>query len=322
MNPTISIITPSLNQGRFIGETIESVISQEGDFYIDFIVMDGGSDDGSIEVIRKYGSLLNKGEWDVRCRGIRYRSESGADKGQGVAINRGFELAEGSIVAWLNSDDCYLPGTLSKICAFFEGHSELDVVYGKSHFVDSSGRIVGEYPTDTFSYGMLARFNYLSQPSVFFRKGVLSVVGNLDPDLKFVMDYDLWIRMARRFRFAYLPEFLSLYRLHKDSKTVSDKCAAANHLECLKTVMKHYRIAPFNRVYAYCHHELRGGRQPRSGALLSALTLFSSVVRYLSYNRGIVMEDLKMLGPKKIAKYWSDFYRGRLPGDPGNNIQR
>ena len=118
--PVISIVTPSYNQGEFLEETLVSVLSQEGDFFLDYLVIDGASTDGSLEIIRRYAELLEKDEWPVRCRGIRYRWMSEPDNGQSDALMKGFNLAEGEILAWLNSDDVYLPGALQKVTSFLK----------------------------------------------------------------------------------------------------------------------------------------------------------------------------------------------------------
>src|SRR4030065_468365 len=106
----VSIVTPSYNQGKFIAETIESVLSQEGDFYIDYIIMDGGSADNSLEIINKYDQLLKKGRWSVKSRGIKYSFTSKKDKGQSDALKIGFSQAAGEILCWINSDDRLTPG--------------------------------------------------------------------------------------------------------------------------------------------------------------------------------------------------------------------
>src|ERR1035437_9764873 len=111
-HPVISIVTPSYNQGEFLAETIESVISQEGEFHIDYIIVDGASTDTSVEIIRHYDELLNERNWSIKCCGIRFRWTSGKDKGQTDALMKGFRIAKGDVYAWLNSDDTYLPGAL------------------------------------------------------------------------------------------------------------------------------------------------------------------------------------------------------------------
>jgi glycosyltransferase involved in cell wall biosynthesis len=313
MLPTISVITPSFNQGKFLEETILSVIGQEGEFYLDYTIVDGGSTDSSVDIIRKYDTLIREGRYPIRCRDIRYRWVSEKDAGQAHAINKGFEMADGTILAWLNSDDVYLDRTLKKVVDTFEQNTGPDVVYGKAHFIDSAGGIIGKYPTGPFTYRMMAAFNYVCQPSVFFRKEVLDKTGPLNQELKFVMDYDLWIRMAVHFNFTYLPEFLSSYRLHEESKTISEAVAFSNHEECLKTVMRYYNWAPFNRVYGYCYHMIKY-RMPliRPRFVLVLLTLFFSAAKYLQINKGIRLDDLRMINSgnvKKLSKDWIDIFK-------------
>jgi glycosyltransferase involved in cell wall biosynthesis len=311
--PTISIITPSFNQGKFLEETILSVIGQAGDFCLDYIIVDGGSTDNSVDVIRKYDTLIREGVYPVRCRDLSYRWVSEKDAGQAHAINKGFEMADGSILAWLNSDDLYLAGALAGIVDTFGQNAGIDVVYGKARFIDEAGSVIGKYPTGPFTYRMMAAFNYVCQPSVFFRREALEKTGVLDQDLKFVMDYDLWIRMAAQYNFTYLPEFLSSYRLHKESKTISPDVSVANHEECLKTVMKYYHWAPFNRVYGYCHHLIKyrmPSIRPRSAVVL--LSVFLSAVKYLHLNKRIKLDDLRMINSRnfdKLSKEWVDIYK-------------
>src|SRR5262245_45147166 len=117
-----SIITPSYNQGQFLGETIESVISQSGAFSIDYIIVDGGSTDNSVDIIRQYDERLHRGGWPVKCQGISYRWVSEQDKGQADALMKGFLMAKGNIFAWVNSDDTYIPGALQAAAVFFREH--------------------------------------------------------------------------------------------------------------------------------------------------------------------------------------------------------
>ena len=314
-NATISIVTPSYNQGAFLEETIRSVISQEGDFSLDYIIVDGGSTDNSLEIIRKYEALFKEGKWPIQCQGIRYRWLSGPDSGQADAINKGFRLADGDILAWLNSDDTYLEGTLLKVADFFAMHPETDVLYGRSRFVNEIGKAMGDYPTRPFDPRLLATFNFVCQPSAFFRRAALEWTGPLDSGLRYVMDYELWIRMSKRYSFVYLPEFLSTYRLHEMSKTISARDAVANHEECLRTVLKYYDWAPFNRVYGYCHHVIRS-RLPLSlgkvRVVAIPLSLIFSLLKYLKLNKKVKIEDLKMINSVnagKLFKDWIDIFR-------------
>ncbi|MFI5296242.1 MAG: glycosyltransferase family 2 protein [Thermodesulfovibrionales bacterium] len=318
MIPRISIVTPSFNQGRFIEETIKSVIGQEGEFHIDYIIVDGGSSDNTLEIIKKYDSMLRTRSWPVKCRGITYRWTSERDRGQADAIDKGFRLAEGEIVTWLNSDDTYLQGSIARVLGLFTTESGADVVYGRCHYIDEGGTVTGDYPTGPFDRRALATFNFVCQPATFFRREALEKAGGLDPDLRYVMDYDLWIRMSGRSKFLYLPEFLSTYRLHDISKTMSASDAVANQEECLKTVMRHYHWAPFNRVYGYCYQTVTRTWPSFSRVRLFAVlfSLFFAVAKYLRLNKKIKLDDLKMINPRnarKLFKDWIDINKESRP---------
>jgi glycosyltransferase involved in cell wall biosynthesis len=312
---TLSIITPSFNQGRFIEETITSILSQEGDFFLDYIIVDGGSKDDSVELIKKYEALLQRKEWPIRCHGIEYRWMSEKDDGQTDAIMKGFRMAKGGVLAWLNSDDTYLPGALQKAAAAFAGGPGRTVLYGKSHFTNVHGEVIGKYPTETFDARRLAQFNFICQPSTFFKKSALNAAGGLDKGLHYVMDYDLWIRLSRKFEFTYLPEFLSTYRLHEESKTLAPKTSLANHKEALDAVRKYYGWAPLNRVYMYCHSLVKAKLPAAFSKLNFIVVLLSLPVAlstYVGMNRGIRLEDMKMIRPsnlRKLFRDWLDIYK-------------
>ncbi len=313
--PVLSIITPSFNQGRFIEETITSVLGQEGDFFLDYIIVDGGSKDNSVELMKKYESILQRKEWPIKCRGIEYRWVSEKDNGQTEAIMKGFRMANGEVLAWLNSDDTYLPGVLQQAAAAFAKEPGAIVLYGRSYFTDVEGKVIGKYPTEPFDVRRLAQFNFICQPSTFFRKSALDAVGGLDRALHYVMDYDLWIRLARKFEFTYLPQYLSNYRLHEESKTISPKASLANHKEALEAVRKYYGWSPLNRVYMYCYHVLKS-KMPSALITFNFPLIFLSLpfalVKYVSMNKGIRLEDLKMITPSNIRKLfmdWMDIYK-------------
>jgi len=311
----ITVVTPSFNHGRFLTETIESVLGQEGDFTLDYIITDGGSTDNTVEIIKKYESLLTRGEWPVRCREIQYRWLSEKDKGQTDAIIKGFRMARGEVLAWLNSDDTYLPGALARTVRMFTDDPNRSVIYGKTHFTDVQGTIIGKYPTEPFDYKRLATFNFICQPSAFFRKQALLDAGGLDMSLHYVMDFDLWIRLAAKFKFTYIPEFLSTYRLHEESKTISPAAALANHKEALDAVQKYYGWSPLNRVYIYCYQSVKSSL-PHTIAKADLLVIFLSIpialVKYIYLNKGIRMEDIKMMNPSNVRKLfmeWMDIYK-------------
>ena len=320
---TLSIITPSYNQGEFLAETIESVLGQKGDFCIDYIIVDGGSTDNSVDIIRRYDVLLQQGEWPVRCQGITFRWLSEKDTGQTDALIKGFRMAKCEIFAWLNSDDTYLPGTLQTAADFFQKNPENGLLYGDAHYCDTAGAIIGRYRTEDFDFNKLAWFNFICQPSTFFRRDVFEIVGGLDESLHFAMDYDLWVRIGKRFPCRYLPRFLATYRLHESSKTVRDETLYQNSEEGLRVAMKYFGWAPLTRVYHSCHSLCRarlpafiGGNKP---AVLVA-TVICSLARSLQLNRGVRRNDLKLLNRENFRKLFRsriDIMTGKDKSGPG-----
>lgn len=312
-NVRFSIITPSYNQGMYLEETIKSILSQEGTFFIDYIIVDGGSRDNSIEVIKKYESLLQRGAWPVGCRGIRYRWISERDEGQAHAINKGLAMSDGDILAWLNSDDTYAPGALQKVSETFAVTPDCDVLYGEASYIDESGRTIGRYPTEPFSFKRLAQFNFISQPSTFFRKTAVELVGHLDDSLHYSMDYELWIRMAGKCHFLFLEESLATYRLHEASKTVSARHALESSRECLDVVRHYYHWAPINRVYFYYYQRYLANMPSlllKSKPLAIVAAIISASVMYCVMNRGIRREDVAY-SIKNIKKVFHDQHSHR-----------
>ncbi len=218
--PTISIVTPSFNQGEFIEETIVSVVSQEGDFFLDYIVMDGGSKDNSVEIIKKYEQILKKGEWKVNCRGIHYRWTSQKDKGQSDAINHGFHRASGQIFGWLNSDDVYYPGALQSVAKV--DWEKTDFCYGEGMWILHDARDLGLYPTfppDKYSLYFQCT---LCQPTVFFSRNAWQELGDFSLDYHCVFDFEYWMRAVfggKHFRF--IPKLLAKSRMYPENKSLS-----------------------------------------------------------------------------------------------------
>ena len=240
--PLVSIVTPSLNQGRFIQATIESVLQQSYP-RIEYIVIDGGSTDGTVEILKSYGD-----EFHWICE---------SDYGQADAINKGMDLATGTIAGWLNSDDILLPGAIDRVIDCFRNNSQLGMIYGKSHFIDETGKVVGRYPTEAFDFRRLAAFNFIPQPSTFFIRDGFLQVGSLNPNLRYAFDLDLWLRLSTKFITNYLPAYLSGFRLHDTSKTVSPSHSLGNQKEGLDIALTYFNWAPLNRVYGYCFHLVR-----------------------------------------------------------------
>lgn len=211
--PLVSIITPSYNQADYVEDTILSVLAQDYP-NIEYIVIDGGSTDGSLDIIRKYADRISY--W-----------VSEPDRGQTDAINKGFAQASGEILAWINSDDTYYPHAVREAIEYLISNPDIGLVYGDTHFIDSHGKIIGKFDAQQSSYERLRRGGvYIPQQSSFFRADIWKQVGPLDPDFYFAMDYDLWVRIARVSKIIYLPKLWANFRLHDDAKSIAadDRC--------------------------------------------------------------------------------------------------
>jgi len=204
--PRISIVTPSYNQGLFLEETIRSVLLQ-GYPDLEYIVIDGGSTDGSVEVIRKYEPWITY--WT-----------SEPDSGQSAAINKGILRSSGNILAWLNSDDVYCPDALRRIGNFLVTLPDVDLLYGDCEMIDGNGRVFDRFSVRAGDLIELLEQNFIAQPSAFWTREAWEKVGGLDENLHYAMDYDLWLRMfLGEMTSAHLPFILSRFRYHDVSKS-------------------------------------------------------------------------------------------------------
>ncbi|MEW6504663.1 MAG: glycosyltransferase family 2 protein [Chloroflexota bacterium] len=209
----VSIITPSYNQARYLEETMRSVLEQDYP-HIEYIVVDGGSTDGSREIIEKYADRL---AWWV----------SEKDRGQTEAINKGFGRARGEVLAWLNSDDTYQPGAVREAVEFLQQNPQVGLVYGDANYIDEHGRVIGRFPAAQTDYRRLRQgYVHIPQQAAFFRADLWRKVGPLDESFYFAMDYDLWVRLAREAPIVYHPRLWANFRLHSDAKTIAadDRC--------------------------------------------------------------------------------------------------
>jgi glycosyltransferase involved in cell wall biosynthesis len=206
--PLVTVVTPSFNQAHFLEATIQSVLDQDYP-NLEYIIVDGGSIDGSQEIIRRYSDRLS---WWV----------SKKDEGQTDAINKGFARAKGEILAWLNSDDTYLPHTISEAVEFLRGRPEVGMVYGDADFINETGSVIGRFPAAQTDYKRLRRgYVHIPQQASFLRADLWKKVGPLDPSFYFAMDYDLWVRLARLASLEYVPHLWANFRLHSTGKTVA-----------------------------------------------------------------------------------------------------
>jgi glycosyltransferase involved in cell wall biosynthesis len=213
VQPKISIITPSFNQGDFIGHTIDSVLNQSYPD-LEYIVVDGGSTDCTLEVLNRYSGRIS------------WISEK--DGGQSNAINKGLRLANGEVIAYLNSDDIYLPDSLSAVGEFFASHPEAAWLTGKCRLIDQHGSEIRKaimlyknFWLQLSSYRVLLTLDYISQPATFWRRRVINEIGYFDENLKYAMDYDYSLRVGRKYKLWVLNKYLAAFRIHSSSKTGS-----------------------------------------------------------------------------------------------------
>jgi len=206
--PLVSIVTPSYNQSRFLEENLLSVKSQDYP-NIEHIIIDGGSTDGTMEILKRYEGTYN----------LRWVSEP--DEGHADAVNKGFAMAKGEIIGWLNSDDVYFDkGTISAAVKAFQIHPEADIIYGDCAYIWEDGTILRVQCVPGFRYSRLLRGCFLAQPAVFFRKHVVEN-HKLDKRLKVAIDYEYWLRLGKQYRFVHIPRILAADRNHRGRISVA-----------------------------------------------------------------------------------------------------
>ena len=267
---TIGIAVPSLNQGRFLGQALDSLLAQDADVQI--AVLDGGSRDNSAEVIQRYEGRL--AYW-----------RAAPDRGQAAAINEGIaRLAGASHVGWLNADDTFLPDALSKLSTYLDQHPECVAVFGRAHVIDESGRVVGEFPTCVFTRGHLARGSIICQPASLVRRSIWDTVGGLDESLHMCMDYDLWWRLSAIGPIGFIEEIVACSRDHETTKTRRHKDLL--YAEAFRVVRRHLGYVPWRWCLsetAYRWRQNHGGRRATGAAEQLACGL-SALVRYIDVN--------------------------------------
>jgi len=203
----VSIVTPSFNQVSFLEQTVRSVLEQDYP-RMEYIVIDGGSTDGSVDIVKKYEE-----------RFAYWISEK--DNGQAEAINKGFARAKGDIVAWINSDDFYFPGAVASAVEAFEAHPAAGLIYGDTVSVDEKGEFIHFPKYAQWNLEDLLTFNIIGQPAVFMRRDVLLKAGFLNPSFHFLLDHQLWIRMASHAPMVYIPDRWAAGRFHESAKNVA-----------------------------------------------------------------------------------------------------
>jgi len=218
--PLVSIITPSYNQAAFLEKTMRSVLEQDYPS-IEYMVVDGGSNDGSVDIIKRYTDRLR---WWV----------SEKDSGQAEAINKGLTRAKGEFVAWLNSDDYLLPGTVAAAVQALQENPNASFVYGNVRVVTLDGQVLNTLTYQDWQLSDLMSFHIIGQPAVFMRRSALEKTGFLDTSYHFLLDHQLWIRLAATGEMKYVPQLWACAHYHEDCKNL--KQAAAFGREALRIV--------------------------------------------------------------------------------------
>ena len=255
-----SIVTPSFNQADFIAETIESVLSQKGNFEIEYIVQDGGSKDKTIQIIKRFAKKVKAGDYKGQNNSVEFYYKSQKDKGQSDAINQGLKRATGDIIAYINSDDTYCPNAFRKVSAAFSKEPDKKWLTGYCRIVDENGKKI-QKPVVNYKNFFLNRYsrrkllilNFISQPSTFWRKDLLKKIGVMDEKLHYTMDYDYCLRLSEASRPAVIKDYLSCFRIHSSSKGRLDYIKQFN--QDLETCQK-YTKSNFTIFLHKLHNQL------------------------------------------------------------------
>jgi len=261
--PLVSIITPSYQQAEFLERTMLSVLDQEYP-NIEYIVVDGASTDGSLEIIRKYANRL---AWWV----------SEKDNGQAEAINKGVARAKGEIVAWLNSDDMLTPGAVREAVEALQQNPQAGFVFGNVRVVDANDRVINELRYGNWGLRELMSFHIIGQPAVFMRRSALPAGGFLDPGYHFLLDHQLWLRIAVRSPIVYQQRFWAEAHYHEGAKNMAQ--AEKFGSEALRLAEWMRTFPEFEKEYRKHKHEIMAGAERINGFYLLDAEKYSRAFR-------------------------------------------
>ena len=305
----VSIITPSYNQAEYLDSTLQSVLSQDYPA-IEYFVIDGGSRDGSLDIIQKHSSRL--AGW-----------VSEADAGQAAAINKGFSKASGEIVAWLNSDDLYLPGAVSEAVYALQEQPQLGMVYGDALTIDAVGQPLSALKFSNYRLLDLMGFRIICQPAVFMRRSALEKSGYLDDTYQFLLDHHLWLRIARLSPIQHVPSMWAAARQHPGAKNVAQAAGfGAEVFRILDWMRLQPDLAPIvrkhrRRIEAGAHRlngrYLLDGGYPGPALQAYARALWLSPGFALQHWHRMVYAALSLVGGKGLASWYYRLRRSRRP---------
>lgn len=229
----VSIVTPTLNFAHFIEETIRSVAGQDYPD-IEHIVVDGGSTDGTLEILRRFPNV---------------KVLTGKDRGAADAINRGFEHSRGEFFTWLNADDLLLPGAIRAAVEALRQEPDAGAVYGEGWWIDEQGARLDAYPTRDFDARLLERECFICQPASLMRSHAFRAAGRLNPDFDLTFDYELWMRFSRKYKIKRIAAPMAYSRMHHSNKSLGQRDGVFR--ETFHVLRLHYGYVPFQWIYAY-----------------------------------------------------------------------
>jgi glycosyltransferase involved in cell wall biosynthesis len=232
--PLVTIVTPCLNAERFLAQTIESVLAQNYP-RIEYIVMDGGSTDGTLAILKSYEGRL--------------RWESAADRGTPDAVNRGFALGSGEILGFLNADDLYERGSVAAAVRYLRENPERAGVYGNAWWIDDRGDRINPYPVRDFDRIRLESECFICQPASFVRREAYESVGGLNPEYQLTFDYDFWLRFTRTYALGRIDATLASSRMHRANKTLGQRDGVFR--ETFQMLKRNCGYVPFRWIYGY-----------------------------------------------------------------------
>jgi glycosyltransferase involved in cell wall biosynthesis len=276
--PLVSIVTPSSNMGRFIRQTVESVLSQDYP-HIDYIVMDAGSKDDTVPILESYNGRL--------------RFESKPDGGQADAVNQGFAMSRGRVFTFLNADDTYMPGAVSSAVKHMMNNPSMGVVYGEANYVQEDGTVIGRYPTLPFDAQTLNSRCFICQPASFMWSDVFQTAGCMNPQLHFALDYDLWMRIAKLYPMLKVDEVLATSRMYLENKTLGKRRPV--YMEIMSAAKTHYGYIPFDWVFGYASYAIDRKDQFFEVSHPSFSKIALSLVLGSYYNKG------------QMLRYWREW---------------